>query len=99
MKRIISLAMVIGILSQIPYPAEASVIKFGNLNITLPDSVTITGAEVGRATFSKGSGAFSVRALAYEKPEDGITKVNFLATCTQGSKVGKSEKTITVFVP
>lgn len=39
--------MVIGILSQILSPAEASVIKFGNLNITLPDSVTITGAEVG----------------------------------------------------
>ena len=47
MKRIISIAMVIGLLSQIAYPAEASVIKFGNLNITLPDSVTITGAEVG----------------------------------------------------
>lgn len=39
--------MVIGILSQSLSPAEASVIKFGNLNITLPDSVTITGAEVG----------------------------------------------------
>ena len=39
--------MVIGLLSQIVNPAEASVIKFGNLNITLPDSVTITGAEVG----------------------------------------------------
>ena len=47
MKRIISIAMVIGLLSQIVNPAEASVIKFGNLNITLPDSVTITGAEVG----------------------------------------------------
>ena len=47
MKRIISIAMVIGLLSQIVNPAEASVIKFGNLNITLPDSVTITGVEVG----------------------------------------------------
>lgn len=39
--------MVIGLLSQIVNPAEASVIKFGNINITLPDSVTITGAEAG----------------------------------------------------
>jgi hypothetical protein len=47
MKRIISIAVVLGILSQFTNPAVASVIKFGNLNITLPDSVTITGAEVG----------------------------------------------------
>jgi hypothetical protein len=50
MKRIISIAVVLGILSQFTNPAVASVIKFGNLSITLPDSVTITGAEVGTGT-------------------------------------------------
>jgi hypothetical protein len=86
-------------------PAEVEWGKLFNLKVTVRPAAstkcTLVRAttQVGKATFSKGSGAFSVRALAYEKPEDGITKVNFLATCTQGSKVGKAEKTITVFVP
>jgi hypothetical protein len=47
MRRISVLIAVAGILIQTISPAEASVIKYGNLNITLPDTVTITGAEVG----------------------------------------------------
>jgi hypothetical protein len=50
MKRFISFALVFGLLWQNISPATASVIKFGNLSITLPDSVTITGTEVGIGT-------------------------------------------------